>query len=142
MVNKPCRDCGIARGMVLFRPGRNICRACDSKQAVAYAKKYPERKRVSNRRYLKTVAGRAAMQRKGRRRASRYPEKRRANFTVQTAIRNGTLVQQPCEQCEDSPTHAHHDDYFKPLQVRWLCAPCHRQEHRAMLAQLHKDSPK
>ncbi len=40
------------------------------------------------------------------------------------------LKQQPCEQCGDPKGQRHHDDYSKPLEVRWLCAPCHGIEHR------------
>lgn len=57
------------------------------------------------------------------------PEKRRAQQTVAKAIRKGELVRQPCEEgpegCGPGKVHAHHDDYSKPLDVRWLCARHH-----------------
>lgn len=38
---------------------------------------------------------------------------------------NGVLVRQPCEVC-GSKAQAHHNDYSKPLEVRWLC-PLHHK---------------
>lgn len=58
-----------------------------------------------------------------------HPEAARAHWQVQEAIRSGRLTQQPCEICNQAHAHAHHDDYEKPLEVRWLCARCHRQLH-------------
>lgn len=43
--------------------------------------------------------------------------------------RRGKLLPQPCEKC-GSDAEKHHDDYSKPLEVRWLCRPCHLAEHR------------
>jgi len=40
------------------------------------------------------------------------------------------LTRQPCEVCGDPNTYMHHDDYSKPLEVRWLC-PKHHQRLRA-----------
>jgi hypothetical protein len=28
---------------------------------------------------------------------------------------------------------AHHEDYDKPLEVVWLCQPCHKQRHKEIL---------
>jgi len=61
-----------------------------------------------------------------------YPAKYKAKNMVSNAIRDGHLFKQTCEVCgTDKYIHAHHDDYAKPLNVRWLCAAHHRQWHIA-----------
>ena len=46
------------------------------------------------------------------------------------AIRAGYLMRQPCEICHTSVNiEAHHDDYAKPLDVRWLCKLHHIEHH-------------
>jgi hypothetical protein len=47
------------------------------------------------------------------------------------AIKKGLLVKKPCEVCGAKRVEAHHDDYRKPLSVRWLCSTHHREHHRA-----------
>ena len=73
----------------------------------------------------------------GNRHARQYwliPE-RRARQAVRAktrhAIARGDLVRQPCEVCGALPVEAHHDDYSKPLDVRWLCPTHHREHHHA-----------
>lgn len=60
----------------------------------------------------------------------RNPQKRIAHIIAGNAIRNGTLVKQPCEACGEKVVEAHHDDYSKPLTVRWLCRICHTRHHK------------
>lgn len=47
------------------------------------------------------------------------------------AMKLGQLVRQPCEICGDTAVQAHHDDYSKPLDVRWLCRSHHVGLHKA-----------
>lgn len=69
-----------------------------------------------------------------------YQKKRRAlnkdkyyaHFSVNNAIRDGRLKKQPCEVCGNKNTEAHHDDYSKPLEVKWLCRKHHLEIHNKM----------
>lgn len=64
------------------------------------------------------------------------PEKYRAHKAVENAIKAGTLQREPCERCGVTErVHAHHDDYAKPREVRWLCPTHHRERHREMEAE-------
>lgn len=36
---------------------------------------------------------------------------------------------QPCEHCGSPNADRHHEDYSRPLDVRWLCRKCHIDEH-------------
>lgn len=59
-----------------------------------------------------------------------YVQQRRAHHVVQNEIETGRLTRMPCEVCgETKAVHAHHDDYSKPLEIRWLCVAHHRQHH-------------
>lgn len=45
------------------------------------------------------------------------------------SMRDNHLVRKPCEVCGEK-AEAHHDDYAKPLDVRWLCFKHHREWHK------------
>jgi len=70
---------------------------------------------------------------------------RNINWVAQKAIRRGILTVGPCEVCGLSPDdsggrqriHAHHDDYNKPLSVRWLCKAHHDDWHK-----IHRPTPR
>lgn len=61
----------------------------------------------------------------------RYPKKYKAHSWVNNAVRRGQLLKKDdCEECGSSfALEAHHDDYDKPTQVRWLCSLCHKRWH-------------
>jgi hypothetical protein len=57
--------------------------------------------------------------------------KHRVRALTRTYIARGVLIKQPCEVCgTEEKIEAHHDDYMKPLDVRWLCRFHHREHHR------------
>ena len=67
-----------------------------------------------------------------RRWRERNPEKRKAQVAVGNALRDRRLVREPCEVCGAEKVHAHHDDYSRPLEVRWLCRQHHAERHRTI----------
>lgn len=59
-----------------------------------------------------------------------YLEQQRAHNLVSGALTSGSLKKKPCEECGTTTNVVgHHDDYSKPLDVRWLCASHHRFVH-------------
>ena len=60
---------------------------------------------------------------------ARYPMKQWARRILANAVRQGMIIRQPCVVCGKPKGQAHHDDYNKPLDVRWFCPLHHRQNH-------------
>jgi len=88
-------------------------------------------KRMEMRRqYQKTAKGKAAHSRACKNWVEKNQVKRSAHILVGNRIRSGELIKQPCEICGCKDVHAHHDDYAKPLEVRWLCDEHHNEWHR------------
>lgn len=57
---------------------------------------------------------------------------KRARWTVTNALRDGRIQKAAsCQSCGSTKRlEAHHDDYTKPLHVRWLCRKCHFAWHQ------------
>jgi hypothetical protein len=59
--------------------------------------------------------------------------KNAAHQSVKCALEWGSLVRPDrCECGRIGPVDAHHDDYSKPLSIRWLCRGCHSAHHRTV----------
>jgi hypothetical protein len=126
--HKRCTVCLMVKPLGEFHRDRNLksgfrghCRVCQSNY---YRRWYEQNGR-------ERYDANAAKKRKSvARHRLRYPEKARARWLIQQRLARGTLTRQPCEVCGDPKTDAHHDDYSKPLDVRWLCRAHHAELHR------------
>ncbi len=62
-----------------------------------------------------------------------YWPKKKAHDAVHIAIKNGSMVRSDCEYIHHGDCsgniQAHHEDYDKPLDVRWLCVRHHKLVH-------------
>lgn len=63
------------------------------------------------------------------------PHKRAARTAVAWEIRSGRMERRPCEKCGSGRAQAHHDDYSRPLDVRWLCSKHHAERHVELATQ-------
>lgn len=119
-----CKECAKADARRNYRKRRDYYRAYERERA-----NLPHRVEA-RKQYSQTDKGKAAHARAGRRYSERYPSKYKAHNLTRSAIRDGRLKRQPCEVCADPVAQAHHDDYSKPLVVRWLCVTHHAEWHR------------
>jgi hypothetical protein len=100
----------------------------------AYDKAHPEWFRATRRAaYHRNPAKALAITARWRaRHRERYLLIGRTQERVRQAIKKGLLVRPDrCEQCgQMARIEAAHSDYSRPLDVRWLCALCHRRWDR------------
>jgi hypothetical protein len=62
---------------------------------------------------------------------ARNADKHAAHVILGNAVRDGRVIKGPCERCGSTTRiHGHHDDYGKPLKVRWLCPKHHGEVHK------------
>lgn len=89
----------------------------------------PQKQQDRHRVYNQSEAGRAASKRNTKEQIRRWPEKYRARQEVNKALKRGDLIRKACRCGSTNNVHAHHHDYSKPLDIEWMCRPCHQAEH-------------
>jgi len=107
----------------------NKCKECTKRDVSVYRMKNPE---LVLARYRAKYKGefRQRMLKSARDWGKSHQHLRSAHDKVQAAVRSGDLVRRPCEFCGCAVSVAHHEDYAKPLDVMWLCNPCHKSLHK------------
>ena len=134
---KTCSKCSVEKVESAFskRSARkdglqSYCKECSSKHVSQWVKENPEKARAKVDRWQ--AKNRDFIRDNERKRRIANPEKGMARRQVRTAVMNGTLARLPCEVCGSIKVEAHHEDYSKPLDVRWLCPPHHAQHHASI----------
>ncbi len=130
---KRCRECKETLPLSDFYKHKgkddghlNKCKACVKGRVAKHRLKNIERIREYDRR-----RGNRQSAEYIRKYKEKYPNKYRAKTLVNNAIRDGKLHREPCDVCGANEwVHAHHDDYSKPLNIRWLCSAHHSQWHK------------
>ena len=121
MCQKTCFKCGEVKPLSDFYKHKgmadghlNKCKVCTKKDTAKYTKDNPKKTGEYKKQW-----------------ARRNSTKRAAHIIVGNAIRDGHLIRpDKCENCGcSSNLQAHHDNYMKPLDVRWLCVACHSDWH-------------
>lgn len=106
------------------------CKTCTKKDVAARAAAHPERLAAYERLRWKDPARRDAVYQSIKRGRRAHPGRTKAYVAVYRALKSGLLVRGPCEACGSTKkVEAHHDDYRRPLVVRWLCRRHHLESH-------------
>jgi len=125
LIPRVCVVCGAQFGAKPYEVKRGRGKCC-SKACSARTAARPDQSGEANPNWK---GGFTNTQRFGRHK-EKYPEKYLARLLMTKAIRRGDLVKQPCEVCGSEEVEGHHDDYSKPLAVRWLCKTHHIEHHK------------
>jgi len=110
----------------------NKCKECNKKDVNENYKKNIDHYKA----YEKTEKRKKSHNERSKKFCKKYrklnPKKYKAHQIVNNSIRSGILIKsKTCSECNSNyHINAHHDDYNKPLEVRWLCSSCHNYWHK------------
>lgn len=137
-MRKACTKCGVEKPLADFykhngKNGghRNECKTCCNKRSYESRQRNLEAVREYDKERSKEPSRAGALRERSELWKKKSPEKKRAIMKLNNAVRDGKIERpSACSVCGNGGViHGHHHDYNKPLDVTWLCPPCHSQEH-------------
>jgi uncharacterized OB-fold protein len=108
------------------------CKACHRAHITANRWNNLERIRQYDRDRGKQPHRKAAQVQRTKKKRQSDSRYMRCHNAVARALKKGVLQRSNCERCGHEKSMAHHDSYDHPLQVMWLCQPCHKQRHKEL----------
>lgn len=119
---------------------RRKWRAANKEKAREYQKKYweknkeqiREKNRKRHQEMVKTPEWRENRRVIYKKQREKFSDKKSASYVLRGAVRAGKIKRLPCEVCGEKRSEGHHDDYSKPLEVKWLCSQHHHDRHREL----------
>ena len=139
-----CVKCEASKSTHDFYASDSTCKECRKKciranraAKIEYYRQYDRMRnmrpdRIAARKsYAESELGKTIINRIKYRWGSRNPIKQRCSNAVNNAVRDGRLTKPShCSGCgATGRIHGHHDNYARPLDVRWLCSTCHKAWH-------------
>lgn len=133
---KKCFKCGEEKPLSEFYTHKQMsdghlgkCKECTK---IDVAKRYYD---PESRQRIKEYERKRFRDPKRKEKIAEYQRKRRSKNKKDWArqVTRRKLKPQPCEICGAHKTEAHHEDYSKPLSVRWLCFRHHREAHGQLI---------
>ena len=90
----------------------------------------PHRKELLKK-YCKSKKGKETNKKSNQKYLKKYPQRFLVRNMVTNAVRDKRLIKGPCKHCgATEKIQGHHEDYYKPLEVTWLCPRCHKKLHK------------
>ena len=137
---KICTKCKIGKDNQLFHKNKasidglfSHCKEC-VKEYDASVRNCPN-KIFCRKRWNKSAEGKSYKNLENKLYRSKKEEiiKSECRKKTNTAIRNGILIRKPCEICNTNiNVECHHEDYSRPLFIKWLCVKHHKLRHNNM----------
>jgi hypothetical protein len=149
---KVCRECNVEQPLSEFYKHAamgdghlNKCKSCVKQRVNKHREENIEKAREYDRKramfphrvqarmkYIQTEQGKQSRKKSMEKYYVTYPMKHAAHVITGNAVRDKKIEKQTkCSECKSTKKiEAHHDDYTKPLEVRWLCNACHRAWHK------------
>lgn len=149
---KVCRECNVEQPLSEFYKHAamgdghlNKCKSCVKQRVNKHREENIEKAREYDRKramlphrvqarmeYIQTEQGKQSRKKSMEKYHVTYPMKYAAHVITGNAVRDKKIEKQTqCSECKSTKKiEAHHDDYTKPLEIRWLCNACHRAWHK------------